>query len=218
MTYEVTNEDPEIGDRAFGRIETYLSSPWDGRDVPTLDLGHNLLISIVREYQHLRLGYEKDTALEAWACRNLLELDIYVKYVLISGANAKRFIGDVTIDGIELFESMKEWMRTLAPTIETLALDETLRLAYERKASEGVIESKHLEIRDLAEAVGMTVDYRHTNRLCSKLVHPTAWSVLSMNEDGEYAAFRPLLFNAGVRYGVDGFNTIRGYAEKLGGG
>lgn len=137
MTYEVTNEDLETADRVFGRIEAYLSSPWDGSDIPALDLGHNLLISIVREYQHLRLGYEKDTALEAWACRNLLELDIYVKYVLTSETSAKRFIGDVAIDGIELFESMKEWMRATAPTVETLALDKTLRLAYERKAYEG---------------------------------------------------------------------------------
>jgi hypothetical protein len=110
---------------------------------------------------------------------------------------------------------MKTWMVYLDPAIKTPALDETLRLAYERKASEKVAEKKHLEIRDLAEEVGMTPDYRNTNRLCSKLVHPTAWSVLSMNEEGEYAAFHPMLFNTGARYGLDGFNTIREYAEKL---
>jgi hypothetical protein len=215
MVYKLSSTDLEIANQAFARIEAYLNAPSDGKDIPVLDLAHNFLVSILREYQHLKLGYEEDTTLEAWACRNLLELDIYVKYVLISEANAKRFIGDITIDGIELFESMKTWVAYYEPTIKTPALDETLRLAYERKTSEGVAEKTHLEVRDLAEEVRMTADYRHTNRLCSKLVHPTAWSVLSMNDEGEYAAFRPMLFNTGVRYGLDGFNTIREYAEKL---
>jgi hypothetical protein len=47
-------------------------------------------------------------------------------------------------------------------------------------------------------------------KLCSKLVHPTAWSIISMGEEeGEYAAFRVLLYQSGSRYGLDAFNTIR---------
>ena len=205
----------ELSDQAFARIEAYLKAPWDGKDIPVRDMANTLLISILGEYQHLKIGYEKDTALEAWACRNLLELDIYIKYVLVSEANAKRFIGHITIDGIELFESMKEWMNQIDPAIKTPELDETLRLAHERRASEGIADTKFLDVRQLAKEVGMAVDYKHTFKLCSKLVHPTAWSVLSMNDEGEYAAFRPMLFNTGVRYGIDGFNTIREYDEKL---
>jgi hypothetical protein len=55
-------------------------------------------------------GYEKYTGLEAWACRNLLELDIFTKWILQSDANAKRFVADVAIDRTELFESIKEWL------------------------------------------------------------------------------------------------------------
>jgi hypothetical protein len=208
MTYEMTAE-PELSNQAFVQIEEYLKAPWDGKDVPARDLANTLLISILREYQRLKLGYEQDTALEAWACRNLLELDIYIKYVLKSAANANRFMGHITIDGIELFESMKEWMNHVDPTIKLPELNETLRLAYARRASDGVTDKKFLDVRQLAEEVGMIADYKHTFKLCSKLVHQTAWSVISMNDEGEYAAFRPMLFHTGVRYGIDGFNTIR---------
>ena len=125
------------------------------------------------------------------------------------------FCGGKVIDGIELFESMKEWMNYVSPAITTPELDETLRLAYERKASEGIADKRFLDVRQLAGEVGMTADYKHTFKLCSKLVHPTAWSVLSMNDEGENAAFRPMLFHSGVRFGIDAFNTIREYAEKL---
>jgi hypothetical protein len=74
--YGLTSTDLEIANQAFAQIEAYLNAPADGKDTPVLDLAHNLLISILREYQHLKLGYEKDIALEAWACRNLLELDV----------------------------------------------------------------------------------------------------------------------------------------------
>jgi hypothetical protein len=58
----------------------------------------------------------------------------------------------------------------------------------------------------------MAVDYKRTMKLCSKLVHPTAWSVISMREEeGEYAAFRVILFQSGSRFGLDAYNTIRGH-------
>jgi hypothetical protein len=94
-------------------------------------------------------------------------------------------------------------------------MDETLRLAYERKGKEGTNATKHLEVRALADDVGMTADYKHTMRLCSKLVHPTAWSIIhQFEEGGEYAAFRVTLFQSGSRYGLDAFNTIREYLRR----
>jgi len=204
----------ELADQVFAEVDAYLSAPWDGRESYGLDVAHNLLISASKQYQNLKFGYEKDTALEAWACRNLLELDVYVRYVLMSEANAKRFTGHVTIDGIEIFESLKKWMKRVSPESKNLELNETLRLAYGRRDTEGLKDKKYLNVRELATEVGMEDDYEHTFKLCSKLVHPTAFSVLSMNDDGEYAAFREILFNAGMRYGIDVFTSIRDHRVR----
>jgi hypothetical protein len=204
----------ELADQVFAEVDAYLSAAWNGRQSYILDVAHNLLNSVLKQYQNLKFGYEKDTALEAWACRNLLELDIYVRYVLKSESNARRFAGDVTIDGIDIFESLKKWMEYVSPESKNLELNETLRLAYERRDAEGLKGKKYLNVRALAKEVGMEDDYEHTFKLCSKLVHPTAFSVLSMNDDGEYAHFREILFHAGMRYGVDAFTVIRDYSEK----
>jgi hypothetical protein len=211
MAYQVSEADLKVTDHAFEEIKKYNPT---GADDFTLGLISVLLLSLSREYEQLRVGYEKNIGLAAWACRNLLELDILVKWVLCSDANAKRFTADVVIDGIELFESMKEWMVYQEPGVLTSEMDETLQLAYERKAKEGSSAKKHLETRELADAVGMTADYKYTMRLCSKLVHPTAWSIIHWDEKaGEYAAFPVILFQSGSRYGLDAFNTIREYLE-----
>jgi hypothetical protein len=44
----------------------------------------------------------------AWASRNLLELTVFTKYVLKSGANARRFGDDRLIDGCELIVSLRD--------------------------------------------------------------------------------------------------------------
>jgi hypothetical protein len=152
-------------DQAFAKIDEYLNSPGDDNLVS--NVSSTLLISTANEYQRLRLGYEKDIALEAWACRNLLELDVYVRYILISESNAKRVMGHITIDGIEIFQSIKEWVNHYEPGSKTPELDETLRHTYERKASEGLADTKFLDTRQLAEEVGMTADYKYIAKVCN---------------------------------------------------
>jgi hypothetical protein len=212
MPYEVSEADLKITDAAFEEIKNYNPT---GADDFTLGLISVLLLAISREYEQLRSGYSKYTGLAAWACRNLLELDIFTKWVLQSPANAKRFVADVPIDGTELFESMKTWLLHYDPSAGTNELDETIRLGHHRRKSEGTTGEKHLEVRDLADAVGMTVDYKVAMKLCSKLVHPTAWSVISMREEeGEYPAFRVILFQSGSRFGLDAYHTIREHLLK----
>jgi hypothetical protein len=207
MPYEVSEADLKIADAAFEEIKNYNPT---GADDFTLGIISVLLLAISREYEQLRSGCSKYTGLAAWACRNLLELDIFTKWALQSPVNAKRFVADVAIDGTELFESMKTWLLHYDPSAGTNELDETIRLGHERRKFEGTTGEKHLEVRNLADAVDMTVDYKVTMKLCSKLVHPTAWSVISMREEeGEYAAFRVILFQSGSRFGLDAYNTIR---------
>jgi hypothetical protein len=116
-------------------------------------------------------------------------------------------MGHITIDGIEIFQSIKEWVNHYEPGSKTPELDETLRHTYERKASEGLADTKFLDTRQLAEEVGMTADYKYIAKVCSKLVHPTAWSVLSKSSGTEEAQFRHMLFHIGARFGLDAFNT-----------
>lgn len=177
-----------------------------------------LLNATLREYRHLKIGLEKYTGLLAWACRNLLELYIFTQYVLKSEENARRFVGDRLIDGLDIFESFRAWYLVTNSEGDTTAVDETISMLQAQITKEGVAGARFLKTASLAKAVGMESEYAHFHKVCSKLVHPTAWSVLAMNDEGELAQMRPILFFAGARYGSDiGYRVkehIRIHGEK----
>lgn len=57
------------------------------------------------------------------------------------------------------------------------------------------------------------------NKVTSKLVHPTAFSVLAFSEEEDQPALRelrPILFNTGTRYALDVYGTIKGHVDKYG--
>lgn len=134
----------------------------------------------------------------------------------MSEANARRFIGDRLIDGTDIFQSSKDWLLSLSPEAQTPELDETMRKTRELMEVEGIEAVGHLRTRALAAEMGMIDDYRYMNRLCSKLVHPTAWSVLAMNDEGELGQLRLILFNQGVRYGLEMGHAIREHVDQHG--
>jgi hypothetical protein len=145
-----------------------------------------------------------------------LELNIFTQYSLASEANARRFIGDRLIDGIGIFQSFKEWQLSLTPGVATQELDETLRKAQEQMTMEGITAARYLSTRDLAITLGMADEYVCMNKVCSKLVHPTAWSVLAMSDEGELGLLREILFNTGTRYGLQIGEKVKEHVEKHG--
>jgi hypothetical protein len=175
-----------------------------------------ILNAMLREYNHLKIGLRKETGLLAWACRNLLELYIFTRYVLISEENARRFIGDRLVDGIQIFESFKTWHLIIDTEADTSPEEQTVRLAREQLLVEGMTEEKFLATRKLAKLVGLEDEYAHFNKVCSKLVHPTAWSVLAMRDEGELANMRPILFMTGARYASDIGYRIKEHVSKHG--
>ena len=128
MPKEITDADVELVDQAFAEVwglgvrvaECETDAVW------FRGLLAGLLNSTLREYQHLKLGLRISTALLAWACRNLLELNIYVQYVLKSEANARRFAGERLADGVDIFDSFKAWAARNDPSLVTPAVDAAL--------------------------------------------------------------------------------------------
>lgn len=215
---DVTDDDVRAIDECFqGMIEFGIAcESTETNAIWFANLLTCLLDSTIREYRHLKIGLEKDTGLEAWACRNPLELNIFTKYVLASEADARRFIGDRLIDGIQIFKSFQDWIERVDPNAQTTPLKETLRIAHEQLTVEGINYGRHLSTRELAGKVGLAEDYAHMNKVCSKLVHPTAWSVLAMNDEGELGQLKSILFFSGARHGLKIGQQIEAHVAKNG--
>ena len=210
--------DVELADKAFREIESF--GVWLDKEPTQTVWFHNVLVSLisalVREYRSLVIGYKKSTPLLAWVCRNMLELNIYTKYALIKGSNARDFVDDRWIDAIEIFEPFRNWVRFHDPGTLTPGIDETIRNFETEKAKQGITRTGYLRMKKMASDVNSREDYEHMNKVASKLIHPTAFSVLGAFDEGELAELKPILFNSGLRFGVQAFNEIKQYVMKNG--
>jgi hypothetical protein len=172
------------------------------RDYYFFEVIRELVIATSATYEHLKSAYICiDNPLLSWACRGLLELRIFTKYALISGENAHNFASDRLIDGRDIAKYLIELERFHDPKAETKVLDEWLSGIETQMTTEGVQPRSPLRSAEIANAVGLKQEYKAMNKVCSKLVHPTGWSVIAMKVGtNEYPAIRDVIFGSGVGY------------------
>jgi hypothetical protein len=210
--------DMELADRGLQDINEF--GVWLAEQPTKTIWFQNILICLLnalqREYRSLRVGFEKSTPLLAWACRNMLELNIYTKYTLLKGSNAKDFADDRWIDAIEMFSSFRTWINFYDPGGATPGLDQAITNFSEEKAKRGITRAKYMRMETMAAAVNFSEDYKHINKVASKLVHPTAFSVLGSFDEGELGQLKPILLNNGVRFMVEAVADIRRYVKTNG--
>ena len=218
MPEEITEADVELVDEAFAEVrETGFrvqECRTDGAWFRELLVG--LLNSTLREYQHLKLGLRKSTPLLAWACRNLLELNIYVQYILKSEGNAKRFAQERLADGIDIFDSFKTWAARNDPSLVTPAVEAALNSLIELKAQEESAPQRALSTRYVSAEVGLADEYANMNKVCLKLIHPTAFSVLQGADEGDLVLLRPVLFRSGAGHGLEILQAVRQHLDGAG--
>jgi len=86
--------------------------PADEANYYFFEIVRELLDASFKNFNELRRGrVTGNLNLIAWASRNLLELTIFTKYVLKSGANARRFGDDRLVDGCELITALRDLER-----------------------------------------------------------------------------------------------------------
>jgi len=175
-----------------------------------------LLRALGREYRYLDIGFAKDGRLLAWACRNLLEINLYTEYSLRSEANAKAFADDQIIDALDIFSAFKKWIMAGDPNATTPLLDITLATMQQAKTQLGVTRTKYLRTEDIAVALDRLDEYKHFNKVSSKLIHPTAYSLLAVQEESEQLMLKPYLYRTGTFYFAGAFKFVRNHVEKFG--
>ena len=198
---------------AFAQLKAFGNGlkPVDEKSTWFFQIVFELIDATLSNYDQLKIGYnDNNSHLLAWACRNLLELAIFTKYVLISEANARRFADDRLIDGCNIITALRTLELHINPNSDTTLLDDALARMQAQMTAEGVTAKRYLDAGSLSETVGMKEDYACMNRVCSKLVHPTAWSVLAVNKgENAFSQSRPIFFTCGVQYGCDLYLEIK---------
>jgi len=133
---------------------------------------HTSLFDSISRYRDLLLRNKRRGDLDyiAWLTRNLIELRVWVEYCSISQKNAEDFLHDAVRDLVDLNR-----------TLGGLDDPETIKNLHKAKAYIGTDRAAHKykHVADAAEEVGMKTVFVHNCKMLSKLVHPTAVSVLA---------------------------------------
>jgi hypothetical protein len=207
-------------EKAFLQLKQFGNGlkPVDEKNAWFFQIVFELIDATLSNYDQLKIGYNtKNSHMLAWACRNLLELAVFTKFVLMREANARRFAEDRLIDGCDIITSLKSLELHINPKSDTRLLDDALARMQAQMVAEGVTAKKYLNTGNLAEIVGMKEEYLCMNRVCSKLVHPTAWSILAVNKgEDAFSQSRPILFQAGAQYGCDLYMAIKEHSAAHG--
>ena len=210
----------ETIDELANKLKELLSNlkPVDDEDYFFFEIVRELVITALTNFDILILGQNTvNDNLVAWACRNLLEISVFTKYVLVSRGNARRFGQDRIIDGCDIARSLRNLELHCDPKSNTSVLDDWLTRMEALGASEGVTASKYLPTGTLAEQVGMKENFKAINRVCSKLVHPTAWSVISMNSGmNSFPQIRETLFACAAGYICEIYLAVKAHNAKQG--
>ena len=172
-----------------------------------------LILATHATYQHLRLGFvNNDNPHMAWGCRSLLELHVFTRYALLSGANARKFAADRLIDGRDIAKALIGLEHFHGPGVDTPLLDEWQAAIEVQIAVESIDAKGPLRASDIAKDVGLHEEYKALNKVCSKLVHPTGWSVLAMKVgEDKYPQIRDTVFGCGVVYLAQIYLEIHDY-------
>jgi hypothetical protein len=178
-----------------------------------------LVNALVAEYARLRRGIAEDKGLLAWACRNLVELNVFTQYVLKSDANAKEFFGHRLVYTVHMMEAIRDLQRVLDPDSPNEENAEILAEFYRQKQKEKITTRQYLNVGVMAESISeaKAAEYDAFNRICSKYVHPTAVSILTAHQHHpEEREFHRGLYNWGASAGYDAYRRLKTRIDTLG--
>jgi hypothetical protein len=155
----------------------------------------------IPNYWMLRDAYSKDQQDRvAWACRNLLELAVFAEFVVESATNAKEFAEDRLIDGHQIalqLQNLEAWEKS----DETVSHVVPIVQGYvQQMKAEHITRTQFHRVENIAKGE-LKKEFSTVNRLCSKFVHPTAWSLLTAHQGPErFPQASEILFVYGAKY------------------
>jgi hypothetical protein len=207
-------------DDAFQEFDAFTNSlrPTDEESGRFYHIVSALTDATKTNYVTLRKAFaDNDQTLIAWSCRNLLEIAIFTKFALRSKKNANEFAADRLIDGLQIGVALKKLEMHLNPEVKESPYDKMIDSFSSQMTDEGITRTKFLEVRKLAEQVEMLDEFETINKVSSKFIHPTAWSLLTADIGAErFPEARDLFFAYGALYFATVFAEVRPHIRKWG--
>jgi len=154
----------------------------------------------------------------AWACRNVMELRILVRFVCQSRANLDRFVNDISTIGPSTLRVQLRLLNDLAkqvpdPMRATPDQYREFENMQRARAEAGLGEDSPLMARTCASKVGLEKEYLAFSSITSPLIHPSAISVLKTFDLESYS---DVLTSLGLKLAGDVILDARAHIAKHG--
>ncbi len=163
-------------------------------------------------YSELRKAFEKDApTLAAWSCGNLLDLAVISRFVLRSKEDAVKFADNRLIDGLQIANAFRDLELMHAPQLRATSFDASIAAFKNGMKRDGIKERSYMNVADLAAEVGLADEFAKVNKVTSKFVRPTAWSLLPAPAGSERF---PRASGTFLVYGVSYFALIFSALKK----
>lgn len=186
------------------------------------------LIEKVRDEFRRGASSPLSLSMAAWTCRNLLELRVQVAWILRSPANAKTFWEDAWIDGLQMYSAFRTHGHILSAKLSgyledaglqdavrddfATPLNRTIESLERQIADEGITRRPFTTVESMAKELGMYAEFAPLFKITSKLVHPTAHSILVAADWLENKEDpRPMLVDLCFTYTVEIISIIRNF-------
>jgi len=160
-----------------------------------------VLLTYYSKWKELQINYL------AWVTRSQFEVNIWIRYVLASGDNLKRFAAEQIPDTREVFSCLNEKMKGY------LSSDFVNWLAAEAAESQTLLREhpefrNRLDLRSIAHEHGCGDEWDTFYTLYSKILHPTAWLLGGLSVKCDLNSLKQCLTIKGLEYAESSYQLI----------
>lgn len=137
----------------------------------------------------------------AYHARCLLELVVWTKFALESDDNIKKIDADSLNDSKDLLNKLKDFSTKSGKpfNLNFNTYDERLMELAKKEGYEAPTK-EYLSLRKVASDVGLLLYYESNNKFLSKIVHPTAFSIVGLANDSDEASITLEIVKAGCNW------------------
>jgi hypothetical protein len=113
----------------------------------------------------------------AFATRSILDLNIIARYVLTSEERQKLFLAEALEDEIEICRCLSKLPEK--PGVSKEVLGESINRIKDIAQQDNLPLGKRTGIKTMAKDSGLSQEYEAYNKLLSKYVHPSSYTIIS---------------------------------------
>jgi hypothetical protein len=168
----------------------------------------NFCSYISGELKNMSGFYPANTAGLAWSTRNLFEVNLTIRHVLLSNDNFLDWLGQALHDEKDFIDGVLSTSRESQNADAKNFLKARLKQLHGMAQRHELEFSKPFRVQDIAKGLGMLDEYAETYRLFSKYVHPSSLLVNAWHRQTAEKTWNDIFLVKAQTYAGDSIHRV----------